>query len=99
MNELERLEGLLQVEPPADLDAMVALRLGNAVATLRAGVQAEQQQKRCEPARECGVPDPLPMPALALPLAERCVYAVGLLTLGTQAVLVLARFFWRALSG
>jgi hypothetical protein len=104
MNELERLESLLRVEPPADLDAIVTQRLGSALATLRAEVQAERQQKRIEPAQKHGLRGALDgpqraVPAVALPLAERCVYAVGLLTIGTQAVTVLARFVWRALTG
>ena len=97
MNELEHLESLLRIEPPADLDALVTQRLGNAVATLRSEVN--ERQKRGEPAQKRGAPARLPVPAVALPLAERCVYAAGLLTFGTQAVQVLARFVWRAFAG
>jgi hypothetical protein len=97
MNELERLESLLRVEPPADLDALVTQRLGSALVSLRCEVS--ERQKRGEPAEKRGAPEPIPAPAVALPLAERFVYAVGLLAFGTQAVQVLARFVWRSLAG
>jgi hypothetical protein len=106
MNELERLERLLRVEPPAELDGLVQRRLGSAVASLR----QEQGQRalkplvcqHVEPPRARHRPAALheqQAPAVAVPLAERCVYALGLATVGAQTLNLVARFVWRALAG
>ncbi len=38
-------------------------------------------------------------PAVSLPLAERCVYAVGLMAYGVHALGAAARLLWRAVVG
>jgi hypothetical protein len=89
----DRLERLACVEPPAALDRLVRERLQMAV---------EQEPSRRDPegisadertARERR------KPRVVLPLAERCVYALGLLAYGGQAVSALARLVLRAVGG
>jgi hypothetical protein len=83
----EELQRWARVEPPPELDALVRGRLMAAVVQRRAA--AEQASPESAP----------PLRAASVPLAERCVYAVGLLAYGTQAVSILARVVWRTFAG
>jgi hypothetical protein len=95
----ERLQRLACVEPPPELDRLVRERLQQAVLRERAlrdadGGSATQglstpQLGALESQR----------PSVPLPLAERCVYALGLLAYGTQALSAVARLVWRAVNG
>lgn len=105
MNELERLERLLSVEPPADLDALVTQRLGSTLAQVRDEVRENARQERGSGGRRRRPSGPAaahqtpPDAAVALPLAERWVYTLGLVTFGTQALQLVARVVWRTLAG
>lgn len=105
MNELDRLERLLRVEPPADLDALVTQRLGSTLAQVREKVREEERQtrgddgRRREPTGRAEALQTPPEGAVALPLAERWVYTLGLVTFGTQALQLVARVVWRTLAG
>ena len=85
---LEGLSRLARVQPPPELDALVRGRLQTAVLERRAAAQGASTMSA-----------PASRAAANVPLAERCVYAVGLLAYGTQAVSILARVVWRSLAG
>lgn len=83
--DLAGLSRLARVEPPAELDALVRGRLKAVVLERRAAAE--------------GAPHAPPARAANVPLAERCIYAVGLVAYGTQAVSILARVVWRTFAG
>jgi hypothetical protein len=85
--ELDGLERLARVEPPPQLDALVRRRLQTAVLERRSAAQ------------EASAPSAPASRAANVPIAERCVYAIGLLAYGTQAVSLLARVVWRTFAG
>jgi hypothetical protein len=85
--DLEGLSRLARVEPPPELDALVRGRLRAAVLERRALAQGAPAMSA--PASR----------AADVPFVERCVYAVGLLAYGTQAVSILARVLWRSFAG
>jgi hypothetical protein len=84
---LEGLSRLARVEPPPDLDVLVRGRLQTAVLEQRAAARGVSTMSA--PASR----------AANVPLAERCVYAIGLLAYGTQAVSLVARVVWRTFAG
>lgn len=85
-SELEGLQRLARVEPPPELDALVRGRLRSAVLERAAAESASQASAPSSRAAD-------------VPLAEWCVYAIGLLAYGTQAVSILARVVWRTFAG
>ena len=91
-SELERLARLVEVQPPPELDRCVRRRLLASVEAARAQNGSEQDASPAKPA-EIG------SPAIPLPLAERCVYVVGLLGFGARAIGVAAQLVWRAVLG
>ena len=97
MSEPDRLSLLLQVEPPPELDRCVRQRLLAAVEAERAVTPGTGRE---------GIVAALvrsdataPGAAVALPLAERCVYVLGLLGYGAHALTAMARLVWRAVVG
>jgi hypothetical protein len=104
--ELDQLKRLAHVQPPPELDALVHERMQRAVRRageagvfarglrsgvqrsggLRSGVQGAMQQSGRER-------------AVAVPFAERCVYAAGLVLYGVQAASMVVRVVWRAFAG
>jgi hypothetical protein len=85
---LEGLSRMARVEPPPELDALVRGRLRTAVLERRAAAQGVATMGA-----------PASRAAANVPLVERCVYAVGLLAYGTQAVSILERVVWRTFAG
>ena len=93
MSDPERLARLIQVQPPPGLDRCVRQRL-------LASVQAEAAHARAQNGPDEGrLPDEVGSPAIPLPLAERCVYALGLLGFGARALGAAAQLVWRAVVG
>ena len=99
MNELERLEPLLRVEPPADLDALVARRASHALAQVREEARQQGGDSGRRSPEQADAASQTPGGAVALPVAERWVYTLGLVTFGTQALQLVARVLWRTLAG
>ena len=91
MSDPDRLARLVQVEPPVELDRRVRQRLLASVEAERARAQNGSDESTF--AVEIG------SPAIALPLAERCVYIVGLLGFGARALGAAAQLVWRAVLG
>jgi hypothetical protein len=104
--ELDTLNRLLHVEPPAELDALVRARMQAAV--------ARHRQEGVYPVVARGRPwraarrEPSPLPRgeprtrderTALPFAERFVYATGLALYGIQAASIVVRLVWRTFAG
>lgn len=93
MSDLERLAGLVQVQPPPELERCVRQRM-------LASVEAEAARARSQNGPNEGLsPLALGHPAIPLPLAERCVYVVGLLGFGARALGAAAQLVWRAVLG
>lgn len=93
MSDLERLARLARVEPPLELERCVRQRLLTTI-------EAEAARSRAQNGSETGDPTPaVGSPAIPLPLAERCVYAVGLLGFGARALGAAAQLVWRAVLG
>jgi hypothetical protein len=93
MADPERLARLLQVEPPAELERCVRQRL-------LASVEAEAARTRAQNGpTEGGSAVELGSPAIPLPLAERCVYVLGLLGFGARVLGTAAQMVWRAVLG
>ena len=97
MNDPDRLSLLVQVEPPPELDRCVRQRLLAAVEAERAVMPREGREGLVKAL----VPDAATAPgaAVALPLAERCVYVLGLLGYGAHTLAAMARLVWRAVVG
>jgi len=92
-SDLERLAGLAQVQPPPELERCVRQRL-------LAAVEAEAARTRAQNGSDEGTsPIEVGGPAIPLPLAERCVYVVGLLGFGARALGAAAQLVWRAVLG
>lgn len=87
----ERIAELMRVAPPADLDALVQHR---ARAALRSALRSAEARAATTSQVDSGS-----APAIPLPWAERCVYAVGLAAYAGQAAWEAARSFWRVLVG
>jgi hypothetical protein len=109
-HELERFGELTQVEPPASLDALVRERMQRVL--LAQGTPVEGQPRRhsalvpASPFAHAKSSHPksshgaaAERGAVSLPLVERCVYAVGLVTYGAHALGAAVRLLWRAVSG
>ena len=92
MSDPERLARLIQVEPPPELDRCVRQRL-------LASVEAEAARARAQNGSGEDMSVELGQPAIPLPLAERCVYIVGLLGFGARALGTAAQLVWRAMIG
>ena len=93
MSDPERLARLVQVEPPAELERCVRQRL-------LASVEAEAARARAQDGSDEGrFSGEVGSPAIALPLAERCVYIVGLLGFGARDLGAAAQLVWRAVLG
>ena len=84
-SELSGLAELPRFEPPAALDQLVLSRCTGELAVQRARIASEAEA-------------PL-VSSVPVPVAERCVYGVGLALYGTQALGLVARAVWRALAG
>jgi len=84
MGAPDRLAQFVRVQPPPELDRCVRQRL-------LASVQPSTCV-RADAAHPAGVP-------IALPVAERCVYVLGLVGYGAQALGAAARLVWRAVLG
>jgi hypothetical protein len=95
----DRLQRLVCVEPPPELDRLVREQLQQAVVHARASSNADggSAAQRLS-AAELGALESQ-RPSVPLPFAERYVYALGLLAYGAQALSTVARFVWRAVSG
>lgn len=88
---MDRMRGLMEIEPPAFLDALVRER---ATALL-----ARRQDSETPSSETHGEASARPPQAGGIPTAERWVYIVGLLTYGSQALLSAARLVARTLAG
>ena len=91
MSTPERLARLVQVEPPPELERCVRQRLLAAVE--ETGAHGQNDPNEHMP------PLALGRPGMPLPLAERCVYIVGLLGFGARALGATAQLVWRAVLG
>jgi hypothetical protein len=106
--ELDELKRLAYVEPPPELDVLVQERMQLAVlrgreegvfaSGLCSGAQGSGAA-RFGRARSGAVDHSAAVRAVAVPFAERCVYAAGLVLYGVQAASLVARVVWRALAG
>jgi hypothetical protein len=90
-DSMERLETLVRVEPPAELDRLVRERLQVAVAFERSSREPDAGAE--------GGGTAAARPGVPLPMVERLVYAAGLLAYGSQALGAVARLVWRAVAG
>jgi hypothetical protein len=88
-DSMERLERLVCVEPPAELDRCVYERLQVAVAIERSSRESSGGAESSGRSH----------PGLPLPVAERLVYATGLLAYGCQALGAVVRVVWRVVVG
>jgi hypothetical protein len=89
--DLATLNRLLVAEPPPELDTLVRERMMTALARARSdGAYPASAGGQGSPRREAPV---------AVPLLERCAYAVGLVLYGAQAAGVVARLVWRTFAG
>jgi hypothetical protein len=93
MSPPERLARLVEVEPPPELDRCVRQRLLASVEVEAARARAPDGPDEGRFAVDVG------SPAIPLPLAERCVYVVGLLGFGARALGAAAQLVWRAVAG
>jgi hypothetical protein len=86
--ELDALAQIARVEPPPELDALVRGRYRAVV------------ERRGELSRNATTGQPSVTPrvrvAVAIPLAERCMYVLGLLAFGAQASA--AHWLWHTLT-
>jgi hypothetical protein len=93
MSNSERLARLLEVEPPPELERCVRQRLLASVEVEAARARAQNGPEPARSSLEVG------SPAIPLPLAERFVYAAGLLGFGARLLGVAAQLVWRAVLG
>jgi hypothetical protein len=84
----DRLAPFVRVQPPPELDRCVRQRLLAAAETAR----TRAPRTTCRTAHPGGAP-------VALPVAEWCVYVLGLVGYGAQALGATARLVWRAVLG
>jgi hypothetical protein len=82
----DRLERHARVAPPADLEHRVREAMSSAL----------REQRMTDEETEAALPTTAPV---RLPWAERCVYGLGLIAYGTQALSSIARVVWRAMAG
>ena len=82
----DRLERHARVAPPADLERRVRDAMSSAL----------REQRELAEAAEVMFPTSGPV---RVPWAERCVYGLGLIAYGAQALGTIARVVWRAVAG
>lgn len=92
--DLAALSRLTVAEPPPALDALVRERMQAALA--RACRGGAYPANASEAPAACSTRPGTP---IAVPLPERCLYAVSLVVCGVQAVGVVARLVWRTFTG
>ena len=93
MSSPDRLTRLARIDPPLELDRCVRQRLLAAVEAEAARSRAQHGSDEGDSRVEVG------SPAIPLPLAERCVYVIGLLGFGARALGAAAQLVWRAVLG
>jgi hypothetical protein len=89
----------LSVAVPLALDLLVQERLHRALERGRLSLASERDHVSAQPAGPPALVPGSKAPALAMPLVERWVYALGLISYGAQALEGFAKLFWRSLLG
>jgi hypothetical protein len=94
--DIRRMHELTQVDPPAQLDALVRERAHCVLRSQARVVQAESRHSHPDP--NAGGDERARRP-IALPAPEQWVYAAGLVAYGAQALSSAARVLWRSVLG
>jgi hypothetical protein len=95
-HDIGRMHELTQINPPAQLDALVRERAHCVLRSQARVVQAESRHSH--PDAKAGVDQHARWP-IALPAAEQWVYAAGLVVYGAQVLSSAARVLWRSVLG